>query len=238
MKVLAALRDRYFRRWLRRRGVKFATSLAGLPSRTRILVEEGVAISNVQFGCREIRIGAQSYLRSGCELHNVSEIGRFCSIGNGVVLGQDKAGHPLDWVTTHPIAHEVESRRYDARVRATTLGHDVWIGREAMVFEGVSIGIGAVVAARSVVTRDVPPYAIVAGVPARVVRFRFPEPLREQLLDSRWWTAPPAALHSLPLDQPERFCAALAASSGGTATYSIVDIASTGCRSLDEESLF
>lgn len=238
MKPLAVLRDRYFRRWLRRRGIKLATSLAGLSSHTRILVEEGVAISNVQFGCREVRIGAQSYLRSGCELFNVSEIGRFCSIGNGVVLGQDKAGHPLDWVTTHPIAHEVESRRYDAQLGATTLGHDVWIGREAIVFEGVSIGTGAVVAARSVVTRDVPPYAIVAGVPARVVRFRFHEPLREQLLHSRWWTTPPAVLHSLPLDEPERFCAALAATNDGPATYSIVAIASSGCRILDKESLF
>lgn len=238
MTLLAVLRDRYFRRWLRRRGIKFATSLAGLPSRTCILVEEGVAIGNVRFGCREIRIGAQSYLRSGCELHNVSAIGRFCSIGNGVVLGQDKAGHPLDWVTTHPVAHAVEARRYDAQVRPTTLGHDVWIGREAMVFEGVSIGTGAVVAARAVVTRDVPPYAIVAGVPARVVRFRHPEPIREQLLGSRWWELPLAVLHALPLDEPERFCAAAMASNAGGATYSALSMGRGGCRSLDEESLF
>jgi virginiamycin A acetyltransferase len=72
----------------------------------------------------------------------------------------------------------------------TTVGHDVWLGYQALVLPGVTIGPGAVVAAASVVTGDVPPYAIVAGNPARVVRRRFPDEEVEQLLEAAWWDWP------------------------------------------------
>ena len=70
------------------------------------------------------------------------------------------------------------------------VGHDVWIGFRATLLAGVTIGSGAVVAADAVVTRDVPPYAVVAGNPARVVRYRLPEPERERMLQLAWWDWP------------------------------------------------
>jgi len=117
-------------------------------------------------------------------------IGAYCSFAADVkiMLG---GGHRTDWVTTYPFSvfdpelghiagHPVS--RGDV-----TIGSDVWIGREALILSGVEIGHGAVIGARAVVTRDVPPYAIVAGVPARVVRSRFDADLIARLLACRWW---------------------------------------------------
>ena len=70
------------------------------------------------------------------------------------------------------------------------IGHDVWIGYGAIIMDGVTIGTGAVVAAAAVVTKDVPPYAIVAGVPARIIRYRFDDDTIRRLLESRWWDFP------------------------------------------------
>jgi acetyltransferase-like isoleucine patch superfamily enzyme len=201
------------RRALRRRGIKFSNSLDGIPSGAVLDMEENVSISSAKFGFRHLSIGAYSYVRSGCELMNLSRIGRFCSISNGVLLGHDREGHPLDWVTTHPFAFE--SRRHDAKAPPARVGHDVWIGRDAVIFEGVNVGTGAVVAMRAVVTKDVPPYAVVAGVPARVVKYRYSRgpassfSLIEALIASSWWRYAPAELLALPIDAPEEFLLAL-----------------------------
>jgi hypothetical protein len=85
--------------------------------------------------------------------------------------------------------------------------HDVWIGQDVLLRDGIRIGTGAVVAAGAVVTRDVPPYAIVGGTPARLIRYRFEMPLVERLLLSEWWTYDAADVINLPADDPERFVA-------------------------------
>ncbi|ONH82009.1 hypothetical protein APZ41_016795 [Roseomonas mucosa] len=90
--------------------------------------------------------------------------------------------------------------------RITSVGHDVWVGFGAFVKAGVKIGTGAVVAAHSVVVSDVPPYAIVAGVPARVKRFRFPESTIARLLASRWWDYGIYEFLGEPITNPENFC--------------------------------
>ena len=71
-----------------------------------------------------------------------------------------------------------------------TIGNDVWIGRNAIIMDGVTVGTGAIVGAAAVVTKDVPPYAIVAGVPARIIRYRFDEGTVKRLLANRWWDYP------------------------------------------------
>ena len=120
-------------------------------------------------------------------------VGRFCAIAKGVVimLGGD---HRVDWVSTYPFADvfaEVAALEGHPRTRGdVVIGHDVWIGREALIMSGVTIGHGAVIAARSVVTKDVPPYAIVGGNPAALLRYRFDEATITGLLAIRWWDWP------------------------------------------------
>jgi acetyltransferase-like isoleucine patch superfamily enzyme len=141
-----------------------------------------------------------------------ARIGRFCSIANGFVIGPDE--HPLDWLSTSMVQYvqnvhgwddyrERGGRLRDARhygfvqPEDVTIGNDVWIGANVFVRAGVRIGDGAVVAAGAVVVRDVPPYAIVGGNPARVIRLRFDERVVERLLALRWWEHDVFALGTL-----------------------------------------
>lgn len=151
------------------------------------------------------RIGAFSYCNRGLSAFAV-DIGRYCSIGESVVIGAPE--HPLDWFSTHPfaftrpehLANFYASPEFAALAPAsdseapvfvapgrTTVGNDVWIGAQASIKRGLTIGHGAVVGLGSVVTHDVPPYAIVAGTPAKVFRLRFSEPIVERLLKLAWW---------------------------------------------------
>ncbi|MDP2121720.1 MAG: CatB-related O-acetyltransferase [Hoeflea sp.] len=119
-------------------------------------------------------------------------IGRFCQIASGVRIITSSANHAMDGFSTFPFA--VFSPEliggYAAQVgdqRDTVIGHDVWMGFESVVMPGVRIGHGAIVAARAVVTADVPDYAIVAGNPARIIRRRFDAETIERLLAIAWW---------------------------------------------------
>lgn len=122
-----------------------------------------------------------------------ADVGRFCSIASGVRVGLGR--HPMHFVSTHPafysrsqpVALSFAAEEAFDPIRRTTIGHDVWIGENVMVVDGISIGTGAVIGAGSVVTRDVAPYAVVAGVPARVLRFRFDDGTVGRLLQSAWW---------------------------------------------------
>lgn len=120
-------------------------------------------------------------------------IGRYCSFGPGVRLFP--RNHPLNLPSTHPYFYDA-SFGITAEDRVTPgslrIGHDVWVGAGAMVTPGCrEIGTGAVIGAAAVVTHDVPPYAIVAGNPARLLRYRFDENGRRRLLESRWWELSP-----------------------------------------------
>ncbi len=205
MKLFQALKDSRCRRWLRQRGIKFSPSLLDIKKGAELVLEEGVVLLNVQMGFRNLKVGAMTYMRGDGELWNVSQIGRFCSIGNGVVIGHDRAGHPLDWVSTHPFSHSGTHLTYSSHFAPARVGHDVWIGRDAMILEGVEVGTGAVIATRSVVTKDVPPYAIVAGSPAKIIRYRHPEETIQRLLDSQWWCLPVERLLGLSIEQPPLF---------------------------------
>lgn len=160
-----------------------------------------------------------SYTHSECDAG--MRIGRYASIAEGVnVMGPP---HPTDWVSTSPFSYFSNPRRpfveffedrglmepklldFDHGQRRVIVGHDAWIGNDAMLKRGVEIGQGAIVGARSVVTRDVPPYAVVAGVPARILRYRFEEPLVKRLIDSKWWRFTPDQLRPLDIQNPEKF---------------------------------
>lgn len=118
-------------------------------------------------------------------------IGRFCSIGSGAVFVKaGNQGHRADWHSTYPFHYmSFFSEAPDGYLPKgdTVVGNDVWIGSEAMVLPGVHIGHGAIIAARAVVTRDVPPYTIVGGNPAKVIRERFSSQKIAELLAMAWW---------------------------------------------------
>ncbi|WP_332675306.1 CatB-related O-acetyltransferase [Aromatoleum sp.] len=134
------------------------------------------------------------FVRSGVE------IGRYCSIGRDVTIGTGH--HELEALSTSPFfGHFTERSTMKLadpvkRIRVK-VGNDVWIGDRAIVLSGVTVGHGAVIAAGAVVNRDVPDFAIVGGVPARVIRYRFSGDIAQRLLDLRWWEFDPARLREL-----------------------------------------
>lgn len=130
-------------------------------------------------------------------------IGSFCSIGSGAAfIMAGNQGHRNDWISTFPFYWMSEVETFTGAANGfepagdTVIGNDVWIGSEAIVMPGVTIGDGAVIGTRALVTRDVPPYAIVGGNPARVIRKRFEEPRIDLLLEMRWWDWPEAHLRA------------------------------------------
>lgn len=119
-------------------------------------------------------------------------IGKFCQIAHGVRIITSSANHAMDGFSTYPFAvfNPGLIGSYAATIgnrRDTAIGNDVWLGFESVVMPGVTIGNGAIIAARAVVTSDVPDYAIVAGNSGRVIRLRFDDDVVERLLAIAWW---------------------------------------------------
>ncbi len=142
-----------------------------------------------------VKLGDYSYIGTGTIIRNTT-IGKFCSISDYCVIGLPS--HSLETLSSSPIfffkRNGVKSS-WVSEDRSHTpvdvkIGNDVWIGYRAMIPTNVTIGDGAVVAAGAVVTKDVPPYAIVGGVPAKVIRYRFPKDVVDRLLELHFWNLP------------------------------------------------
>ena len=136
-------------------------------------------------------MGDYTYIGDNGKVFGGVTIGRYCSIANNVMLGAPQ--HSMSAFSTYEMQGALE-------MLSTEIGHDVWIGCNAVVMAGVTVGIGAVIGAGAVVTNDVPPYAIVAGNPARILRMRFPAEKIVKLLASKWWTMPREEACKLPKD--------------------------------------
>jgi virginiamycin A acetyltransferase len=138
-------------------------------------------------------IGRYSYGFNRWTFWGSVKIGQFCSIAPNVTIGATK--HPIDTVTSHPFLfdpkYSVNPLKKEDRTLGNfgnvTIGNDVYIGINALIMPGINIGDGAVIGAETVVTKDIPPYAIVVGVPGRIKNYRFAKATICKLLEIKWW---------------------------------------------------
>jgi len=167
-------------------------------------IEPGSQIVNSSFG-------RHSFCGYNCTIIN-AEIGAFCSLAQDIMIGGST--HPIHFVSTSPafLSHRDSIKTKFARHHyhhqpRTTIGSDVWIGARVLIKAGVKIGHGAVIGMGSVVTRDVAPYTIVAGNPARLIRPRFAPEVIDALLRSEWWNASDDDLqrYGSAFNSPEEF---------------------------------
>lgn len=156
--------------------------------------------SKIESGTQAInlKMGRHSYSGYDCNFLNV-EIKSFCSIASKVIIGG--AHHPLEFVSTSPVflSHKDSLKTKFAKheylpVLQTTIGHDVWIGEGVYIKAGITVGDGAVIGTGAVVTRNIPPYAIVAGNPAKLIRMRFDEDTVNAFIKMQWWNLSDAKL--------------------------------------------
>lgn len=145
-----------------------------------------VSLNNVQ-------IGDFTYI-SDNSIFGRTSIGKFCSIGSGVISGL--AIHPSkEYVSTHPAFYSLRKQSqitfsdkdYYKEIGKVTIGNDVWIGANTLVLDNITIGNGAIIAAGAVVTQNVPDYAIVGGIPAKIIKYRFEQEEIQFLLQFKWW---------------------------------------------------
>lgn len=162
----------------------------------------------------DVTVGKYSGMNESCYIARAT-MGSYCAIGARTAL--NPFNHPVDWLSTnefqyHPSSFNWVDEYNDFRrlertpdmFKFSVIGNDVWTGHNVNVMGGVNVGDGAIIAAGSVVTKDVPPYAIVAGVPATIKRFRFSEKIVERLLELKWWDLELSDISGLPFRDIER----------------------------------
>lgn len=141
----------------------------------------------------EVQLGDFTYVAGNTSISKTT-IGKFCSIGPDCKIGLGK--HPANtFVSSHPIFFSdlkqaqisFADKKYFEEFENITIGNDVWLGANVIVVDGVNISDGVIVAAGSVVTKNIPPYAIVGGVPAKIIKYRFEKDEIEKLIEMKWW---------------------------------------------------
>jgi len=155
-------------------------------------LEKGVTIqAGSVVSCK--KVGKYTYINRNTLIDkNVESIGRFCSIAYGCKLGL--GSHPTNWVSSHPFSYQ---KKYGfvsndklfggESKKPCVIGHDVWIGANAIVLAGVTVGDGAIIGANALVSEDVEAYSIVTGTPAKHTRFRFDDETCKKLHELAWW---------------------------------------------------
>jgi len=169
----------------------------------KVTLGRGCSISRGAQVLNGVRLGDFSYVNCGAIVAS-GELGRFCSVGPYTIIGMPN--HPVNFLSTSPRLYGPQNvlgvpSDWNDFSDPPQIGSDVWIGAHAFIRQGLRIGHGAIVGAASVVTHDVPPYAIVVGSPARVLRFRFEPDIVAEILESRWWERSTRELAA----EPERF---------------------------------
>lgn len=153
---------------------------------TRLMKQGRVIVGDHTYGWQSMNVDVYQ----GCEGVKV-KIGKFCSIGPNLRIITSGI-HPTDWVSTYPFRARWDlPGKFQDGMPATRgdviIGNDVWIGTEVMILSGVTVGHGAIIASRALVTKDVPPYAIIGGNPAKVIRLRFSDNEIQKMLELEWW---------------------------------------------------
>lgn len=157
---------------------------------------------------RNSRIGFSSYIGEGTKIVN-SEIGRYCSIGPDIIIG-GLGRHPTNLLATHPAFYSKQNTNdlqlwKDCRefiefeeMPGCKIGSDVWIGARSCILSGITVGDGAIIAAGAMVTKDVEPFSVVGGVPARKLKMRFSKETTESVVRTKWWNFSPDKLSQIP----------------------------------------
>lgn len=196
-----------------------------LKNGTTLTIEAPVKIVNSRI-VGNTYIGAFTNIRNNCLLRSVTSIGRFTSVAEGVVMWN--ANHASQIITTHVIVENADSDwlldwtkipesvqwvkhnkkvisgiKKSGKKRTIIIGNDCWIGNGAKILQGVTIGDGAIIGAGAIVTKDIPPYAVAVGNPAKVVKYRFPEEIIARLMALKWWNYGPDILIDTNLENIE-----------------------------------
>jgi acetyltransferase-like isoleucine patch superfamily enzyme len=194
------------KRFLARANIEINSPL-NISRRSKLCIEENVSFKNLRItaggrGEEPCHIGAFTFFMSGT-VYTLTSIGRYCSIAPNVTIGAK--GHPTNWLSTHVFQYynkriaglPKESFPFSDAASPPVIGNDVWVGANATILRGVTVGDGAIIAAGAVVAKDVAPYEIVGGVPAKHIKYRFSEIEKAQLLSLKWWNYTPESLKGI-----------------------------------------
>lgn len=185
--------NHFIKGWLKHLANKKISNFAFVSSTNKI---SKLARINRFVKIKNSEVGDYSYISNNCDITNAT-IKRFCSIADNCRIGT--ASHTLNNISTSPIFTLKDNATHTTwvqkdvghfnEVKRVYIGNDVWIATHVIIKDGITIGDGAIIGAGAVVVKDVPPYAVVGGVPAKVIKYRFSETIINKLEEIKWWNA-------------------------------------------------